>query len=90
MKKSRFNPESPANITADSARCTSTMKRSESASTLQATDTSISLIEDRYRLLEQDYRSLLRATKSKGELFRKQKLDLEYYRSQHLKNSREI
>ncbi len=89
-KKSRFNPESSANVSADSALCASALKRSESSSTLQATDTSISLIEDRYRQLESDYRSLLRATKDKGELFRRQKQDLEHYRSQHLRDTREI
>jgi hypothetical protein len=52
---SRYNPESSTNLTACSTSA-KPLKRSESSSTLRRTDTEMSLIEDRYRALEQNYR----------------------------------
>lgn len=55
---SRYNPESSTSITNSSTNA-KPLKRSESSSTLRRTDTDISVIEDRYKLLEKNYRDLL-------------------------------
>lgn len=52
---SRCDPECSAALTTAS-NSTKHLKRSESSSTLRRTDTEISLIEDRYRALEHNYR----------------------------------
>lgn len=56
--RNRCNPESSTNLTA-STHLNYTLKRSESSSTLHHTDPEISIIEDRYRMLEMNYRRLL-------------------------------
>jgi hypothetical protein len=69
---------------------TRTLKHSESSSTLRRTDTEISVIEDRYRALEQNYKDLLEETRLKGELFRKQKDELQRYKDAHDRDQKEI
>lgn len=86
---SRYNPESSSNLTT-STNTTKPLKRSESSSTLRRTDTEISIIEDRYRTLEQNYRDLLEETKIKGELFRKQREELDRMKQLHERDQKEI
>lgn len=86
---SRYNPESSSNITTSSTTA-KPLKRSGSSSTLRRTDTDISLIEDRYRLLEHNYRELLEETRNKGELFRKQREELDRLRQTHDRDQKEI
>lgn len=86
---SRYNPESSSNITTSSTTV-KPLKRSESSSTLRRTDTDISIIEDRYLLLERNYRDLLEETKHKGGLFRKQKEELDRLRQVHDRDQKEI
>jgi hypothetical protein len=86
---SRYNPESSSNITSSSTTV-KPLKRSESSSTLRRTDTDISLIEDRYRLLEHNYRELLEETRAKGELFRQQREELGRLRQAHERDQKEI
>jgi hypothetical protein len=86
---SRYNPESSSNITTSSTTV-KPLKRSESSSTLRRTDTDISIIEDRYRLLERNYRDLLEETKLKGDLFRKQREELDRLRQVHDRDQKEI
>lgn len=85
---SRYNPESSSNITTSTTL--KPLKRSESSSTLRRTDTDISIIEDRYRLLERNYRDLLEETKHNGEIFRKQKEELDRLRQLHDRDQKEI
>lgn len=73
MSCSRYNPESSTNITSYSINTTKTLQRSDSSSTLRRPPSDLSIIEDRYKALEQNYRCLLDETKLKGEVFRQQK-----------------
>ena len=58
LGKSRYNTDSSTSIT-NTSTTAKPLKRSESSSTLRRTDTDISVIEDRYKLLEKNYRDLL-------------------------------
>jgi hypothetical protein len=86
---SRYNPESSSNITTSSTTA-KPLKRSESTSTLRRTDTDISVIEDRYRLLEKNYRDLLEETRTRGDVFRKQREELDRLRQAHERDQKEI
>jgi hypothetical protein len=79
---SRYNPESSTSI-ANTSTTVKPLKRSESSSTLRRTDTDISVIDDRYKLLEKNYRDLLDETRTRGDLFRKQREELDRLRQAH-------
>lgn len=55
LKGKSYDPDSDSNLTTYSNTHSNTLKRSDSASTLTATQSDISIIQDRYHQLEQDY-----------------------------------
>jgi hypothetical protein len=73
MVKCGHDPDSDSNLTTYSNNNSHTLKSSESTSTLHATQSDLSIIQDRYLTLEQDYLQLLTATQQKAPLLHRQK-----------------
>ena len=69
----RESHDSDSSLTAYSHNHSHTLKSSDSVSTLAQTNSDISLIQDRYLTLEQDYQVLLTHTQQKAQLSKKQK-----------------
>lgn len=73
MKGKSYDPDSDSNITTYSNTHSHTLKSSDSTSTLMATQSDISLIQDRYQTLEQDYELMKSQNRNKNMLMLKQK-----------------
>lgn len=90
MPKKQYDIDSDSNLTTYSNNNSHTLKRSDSSSTLHATQSDLSLIHQRYQTLEHDYHVLLAQTKDKKHLFYQQKEELERLKLQHSKDQKEI
>jgi DNA repair exonuclease SbcCD ATPase subunit len=90
LKISRCDPDSASYLTSCSSNNSHGLKRSASTSTLRSTRHDLSLIEERYQALEDDYHQLLQETQRKQQLFQKQSEELQKYKSRHAKDRKEI
>jgi len=73
VKGKSYDPDSDSNLTTYSNTHSYTLKSSDSTSTLMATQSDVSLIQDRYQTLEQDYHLLKAQNKERKHLCLKQK-----------------
>lgn len=89
-KMKRDGHDSDSSLTAYSHNHSHTLKSQDSTSTLAHTNSQVSLIQDRYISLEQDYHELQKQTSQKALMFQKQKDQLDKYRLLHVKNQKEI
>ena len=71
MKK-HLEVESDSNLTTDSNSNSHPLKHSDSVSTLHGSHSDLSLIQDRYRTLEQDYSILQQQHTKKKTLYHQQ------------------
>ena len=62
MRKRKSDPDSDSNLTTYSNNNSHTLKSSDSTSTLYGPQSDVSLIQERYHTLEEDYHILLQST----------------------------